>query len=233
MPEITIKVDDGEFAAYLAAPKTTGTSAPGMLVIQEIFGVNAFMRHICDQLAERGYVAICPDLFWRQERGVDMTDRTDAEMQKAFELYKGFNEAKGVLDLVAALSHLRALPGCSDKAGSIGFCLGGKLAYLMATRSSSDCNVGYYGVGIENALNEASAITRPLLMHIAEQDQFVPKDAQTAIKKSLAGNSAVTIHTYWGVEHAFARPDGRHWDAAAAQLANDRTEAFLRKHLAP
>lgn len=235
MAYITIKGDDGEFAAYLASPKPKAGDgqAPGMVVIQEIFGVNAYMRSVCDRLAERGYLALCSDLFWRQERGVDITDKTEAEWQKAFELYKGFNEAKGALDLVATLAHLRGLPSCSGKAGSVGFCLGGKLAYLMATRSNADCNISYYGVGIENALNEAAAITKPLLMHIAEEDKFVPKEAQAAIRKSLGTNCAVTIHSYPGVDHAFARPGGENWNAAAAELANERTDAFLRRHLAP
>jgi carboxymethylenebutenolidase len=230
MAQVTIRGRDGSFAAYLAKPASQ--RAPGMLVIQEIFGVNAVMRGICDELARQGYLALCPDLFWRQEPGVDITDETDAEWQKAFDLYKGFNEAKGVLDLVASLEHLRGLPECADKAGTIGFCLGGKLAYLMATRSAADCNVSYYGVGIENALNEAAAITRPLLMHIAEEDQFVPKEAQAKIREALGSTPYVTIHTYPGCDHAFARAGGAHWNEAAAKLANERTAAFLRKNLA-
>jgi len=233
MAQVTIRGADGSFAAYLARPaQTAGRRAPGLLVIQEIFGVNAVMRGICDEMARQGYVALCPDLFWRQEPGVDITDRSEAEWQKAFDLYKGFNEAKGVADLVASLEHLRALPECSTKAGTIGFCLGGKLAYLMATRSSAECNVSYYGVGIENALNEAAAITHPLLMHIAEQDQFVPKEAQEKIRQTLGSNRFVTIHTYPGCDHAFARPGGQHWNEAAARLANERTAAFLHKNLA-
>jgi carboxymethylenebutenolidase len=233
MAQVTIRGADGSFAAYLAEPaQPAGRGAPGVLVIQEIFGVNAVMRGICDEMARQGYVALCPDLFWRQEPGVDITDKSDAEWQKAFDLYKGFNEAKGVTDLVASLEHLRGLPECSQKAGTIGFCLGGKLAYLMATRSSADCNVSYYGVGIETALNEAAAITHPLLMHIAEEDQFVPKEAQARIRQALGSIPCVTIHTYPGCDHAFARPGGQHWNEAAAHLANERTAAFLRKSLA-
>ncbi len=229
MAHITIRGEDGSFAAYLAKP--AAARAAGILVIQEIFGVNAVMRGICDELARQGYIALCPDLFWRQEPGVDITDKSDAEWQKASALYQGFNEAKGVTDLVTSLEHLRGLPECSGKAGSLGYCLGGKLAYLMATRSGADCNVSYYGVGTENTLNEASAITHPLLMHIAEEDQFVPKDAQAKIHQALGGNPLVTIHTYPGCGHAFARPGGAHWNAAAAKLANERTAAFLRKNL--
>jgi len=233
MAETSIKTPDGTFSAYVAAPKNLapGKKAPGILVIQEIFGVNKVMRDLCDGFAAQGYVALCADLFWRQEPGIQITDKTDAEWKRAFELYQGFNEAKGVQDLIASLDHLRQLPNCSGKAGSVGYCLGGKLAYLMATRSNADANVGYYGVGIENALNEASAITKPLLLHIPAEDQFVPKDAQAKIKEALARNSAVTINVYPGCDHAFARVGGAHWNAEAAKQANERTAAFFAKHL--
>src|SRR5262249_24871764 len=206
MAEPSIKTPDGTFSAYVAAPKNlaAGKKVPGILVIQEIFGVNKVMRDLCDGFAAQGYVALCADLFWRQEPGIQITDKTEAEWNRAFELYQGFNEAKGVQDLIASLDHLRKLPTCCGKAGSVGYCLGGKLAYLMATRSNADANVGYYGVGIENALNEASAITKPLLLHIAAEDQFVPKEAQAKIKEMLARISAATIHVYPGCDHAFA-----------------------------
>ncbi len=233
MAETSIKCPDGTFSAYVAAPKNLapGKKAPGMLVIQEIFGVNQVMRDLCDGFAAQGYVALCADLFWRQEPGIQITDKSEAEWKRAFELYQGFNEAKGAEDLIASLDHLRTLPNCSGKAGSVGYCLGGKLAYLMATRSNADANVGYYGVGIENALNEASAITKPLLLHIAAEDQFVPKEAQAKIKEALARNSTVSLHVYPGCDHAFARVGGAHWNGEAAKQANERTAAFFAKHL--
>ena len=233
MAEISIKTADGTFSAYVAAPRSLapGKKAPGILVIQEIFGVNKVMRDLCDGFAAQGYVALCADLFWRQEPGIQITDKTDAEWKRAFELYQGFNEARGVQDLIASLDHLRTLPSCNGRAGSVGYCLGGKLAYLMATRSNADANVGYYGVGIENALNEASAITKPLLLHIAAEDQFVPKEAQAKIKDALSRNSSVTLHVYPGCDHAFARVGGAHWNAEAAKQANERTAAFFARHL--
>ncbi|MBI1775627.1 MAG: dienelactone hydrolase family protein [Proteobacteria bacterium] len=230
MSDVTIAAKDGgQFTAYLARP--SAAKGPGVLVLQEIFGVNPVMRDICEDLASVGYFALCPDLFWRQEPGVQITDKTDAEWQKAFQLYKGFNEAKGVEDLVASLGYLRKVQGCSGRVGTIGFCLGGKLAYLMATRSDADCNVGYYGVGIEAALEEASAIAKPLLLHIAEKDQFCPPDAQAKIKARLSKAPTAVIHSYPGVDHAFARVEGAHYDAAAADLANNRTEIFLKTNL--
>ena len=230
MPDITITGPDGSMGAYLALPKGRA-KAPGILVIQEIFGVNKVMRDLTDGFAAQGYVALCPDLFWRQEPGIQITDKTEAEWQRAFQLYQGFNEAKGVGDLIVSLEHLRAVPQCSGKAGSVGYCLGGKLAYLMATRSNADASVGYYGVGIEKALGEAAAITKPLLLHIAAKDQFCPPEAQAEINGSLGRNSHVTLHTYPDVDHAFARVGGGHYDKAAADLANRRTAEFFTKHL--
>lgn len=230
MPDVTIAAPDGgKFSAYLAKPASG--KGPGVVVCQEIFGVNKVMRDVCDGLARSGYLAICPDLFWRQQPGIQLTDKTEAEWQRAFELYKGFSERSGIDDLKATLDYLRAVPGCSGKAGTVGYCLGGKLAYLMGSRSSADCNVGYYGVGIDNALGEAKNIKKPLMLHIAEKDSFCPPDAQKKIKAGLAGNRQVTIHAYPGMEHAFARVGGEHYDKAAAELANKRTADFFKTHL--
>jgi carboxymethylenebutenolidase len=229
MPDITIAAPDGRFAAYLALPKQT--PAPGVLVIQEIFGVNKVMRELTDGFAGKGYVAVCPDLFWRQEPGIQITDKTDAEWQKAFQLFQGFNQTKGVEDLISTLDHLRGRSECSGKVGSVGYCLGGKLAYFMATRSTADCNVSYYGVGIETVLDESAAVTKPLLMHIAEKDQFVPPAAQKQILERMAKNPRVTTHVYPGCDHAFARKGGAHWNAEAAKAANRRTDEFFQRYL--
>ena len=230
MTDVTIKAADrGSFSGYLATPP--GGKGPGILVIQEIFGVNKVMRDLADGFAQHGYVALCPDLFWRQQPGIQLTDKTEAEWQRAFQLYQGFDEAAGVDDLKASLQHLRHHSACTGKVGTTGYCLGGKLAYLMATRSDADCNVGYYGVGIEKALGEAAAITKPLLLHVAAKDQFCPPEAQAEINAGLGRNSHVTLHTYPGVDHAFARVGGGHYDKAAADLANRRTAEFFTKHL--
>jgi carboxymethylenebutenolidase len=230
MSDITIKASDGgSFTGYLARPP--GGTGAGILVIQEIFGVNEVMRDLCDGFARAGYFALCPDLFWRQQPGIQITDKTEAEWARAFELYKGFDVAKGVDDLKASLQALRGMPGCSGRAGSVGYCLGGKLAYLMATRSDADCNVSYYGVAIEADLAEASRIAKPLMLHIAEKDQFVPPAAQAQITEALKANRHVTIHVYPGMDHAFARVGGQHYDKASAESANARTAAFFKQHL--
>src|SRR5678816_3065001 len=218
---ITIKTPDGEFSAYVARPGVT--KAPAVVVIQEIFGVNQVMRDITDGLAGQGYLAICPDLFWRIEPGIDITDQSEAEWKRAFELFNAFDVDAGVKDIQATIQRIRADPQSNDKVGAVGFCLGGLLAYLTATRTDADAAVAYYGVGIENRLAEADKLTRPLMLHIAEEDQFVPKEAQTMILKALKDHTNVEIHTYPGRDHAFARVGGEHYDASDAAKAGGRT----------
>jgi carboxymethylenebutenolidase len=234
MPKIEIAVPQndkggGKFSAYLAVPAIM--PAPGIVLAQEIFGVNKTMCQIADTFAAQGFVVLCPDLFWRQEAGVDITDGSEAEWAKAFQLFQGFNVDKGIEDLQATLAFLRQRRECTGKVGVVGYCLGGSLAYLMATRSDVDCAVGYYGVSIHNGLGEAANLKKPLMLHIAENDKFVPKEAQDQIKAALGGNGLVTIHSYPGQDHAFARISGQSYVAAPAALANQRTEAFLDKHL--
>jgi carboxymethylenebutenolidase len=230
MTDVTVRAaDGGSFSAYLATPKSG--KGPGVLLIQEIFGVNKVMRDLAHGFAAQGYAVLCPDLFWRQEPGIQITDKTEAEWAKAFSLYKGFDEAKGVDDLKASLAHLRKLPACTGKVGSVGYCLGGKLAYLTATRTDVDCAVGYYGVGIEGALGEAKAIKKPLMLHVAEKDEYCPPPAQAKIKETFKGNALVTIHSYPGMDHAFSRVGGQHYDRKSADLANTRTAEFFKKNL--
>jgi carboxymethylenebutenolidase len=236
MVDVSIRAaDGGSFSAYLATPHSTSAGGtgrgPGLVLIQEIFGVNKVMRDLADGFARQGYVVLCPDLFWRQEPGIQITDQSEVEWAKAFALYKGFDEAKGIEDLKSTLSHLRKLPACTGKVGSVGYCLGGKLGYLMATRSDADGNVGYYGVAVETALDEAGNIRKPLMLHIAEKDEYCPPPAQAKIKEALKSNPRVVIHSYPGVNHAFARQGGQHYDKKAADLANERTAAFFKKNL--
>lgn len=231
MPGRTIDINapDGTFQGFLATPD--GGSGPGVVVLQEIFGINYFMRETCHRLAAQGYLALCPDLFWRIEPNVEISDMTEAEWGRAFECYQAFDVDKGIQDANAALEQLRTMDACSGKVGAVGYCLGGKLAYLMATRTKADATVGYYGVGIEGALDEAANISHPHMHHIAEKDQFVPPDAQAAIKEGLGGNALVTLYSYSGVDHAFARTGGQHHDQASADQANARTAEFFKQHL--
>jgi carboxymethylenebutenolidase len=226
---LTIKTADGEFQAYVARP--AASPAPTVVVIQEIFGVNAVMRGIADEFAAQGFLAICPDLFWRIEPGIDITDQSEAEWKRAFELFNAFDVDKGMADIQATIDAARKDAGSNGKVGAVGYGLGGLLAFLSATRTNADASVGYYGVGIDNRLGEIGRISHPLMLHIAEEDGFVTKDAQAAIKAALAGNPHVTIHSYPGQDHAFARKGGEHYDQAAAGLANGRTFAFFRETL--
>lgn len=225
----TITTADGSFSAYVARPQAA--NAPAIVVIQEIFGVNAVMRGVADDLAAAGYLAICPDLFWRIEPGIDITDQSEAEWKKAFELYQAFDVEQGVEDIAATAAAIRNDAGCNGKVGAVGFCLGGLLAFLTGTRTDVDASVGYYGVGIENFVDEAKTLARPLLLHIAEEDQFVPKEAQAKIVASLKDNPKVQLFTYPGRDHAFARKGGEHYEAADAAKANQRTLDFFRENL--
>jgi len=229
MVKIT-SLDNQQFEAYLALPASG--YGPGIIVLQEIFGVNQFMRDVCEWYAAHGFIAICPDLFWRQERGVDMTDQTEAEWQKAFQLYQGLDMAKAVEDSAAAVEFLRKHPACTGRVGAVGFCLGGNLAWLLSARFKPDAAVGYYGVGIEKTLNEVSGLSSPLVLHVAGKDQYCPPEAQQQIHASLDSNSFVTIYDYPEQDHAFGRPGGAHYDAPAAELAHLRTLEFFVRHLA-
>lgn len=226
---ITASDGSGTFGGYLAMPASG--SGPGVLVIQEVFGVNAGIRQMCDAWAAEGFVALAPDLFWRQEPGVELDARVEAELAKAFALYQAFDVDAGVADIQAALQALRAVPGCTGKVGTVGFCLGGLLAYLAATRTDVDASVGYYGVGIEQKLAEAPNIQKPLILHIATADTFVPPEAQAQVHTTLDHHPHVTLHDYVGQEHAFSRVNGEHFDAAAAALAHARTLGLFRSAL--
>jgi carboxymethylenebutenolidase len=224
----TIHVSDGAFRAYVAKPDGIGPW-PGVVVLQEIFGVNAVVRGVCDALANAGYLAVAPDLFWRIEPGIDITDQTEAEMKRAFELFNLFDVDAGVRDIQAAIDWTRKQKSCTGRVATIGYCLGGLLSFLSAARTTADASVAYYAVGLENRLGEIANIRKPFMLHLAEADGFVPPAAQMKIKPALAANSHVTVHPYPGRDHAFARPGGGNYDKADAELANERTLEFLHK----
>jgi carboxymethylenebutenolidase len=224
---IDVQGSDGNFRAYVARPSGTPTAA--IVVIQEIFGVNAVMRHKADWLAGEGYLAIAPDLFWRLEPGIDITDQTEAEWAKAMDYMKRFDVDSGVRDIQATISAARGM-GVS-KVGAVGYCLGGLLAFLTATRTDSDASVSYYGVNLPKFLEEDAGIKKPLMLHIAGKDGFVPKEAQEEIAKRLGGNPKVRLHTYAERDHAFTREGGKNYDAADAAIADGRTVAFFKEHL--
>lgn len=226
---ITIDTADGEFSAYLARPRQQ--PAPALVVIQEIFGVNDDLRKTCGHFAEQGFTALCPDLFWRLQPNVELTDQSDAEWQKGLALYNAFDIDTGVADIAATLAKARTLPGASGKVGVVGFCLGGLMTFLTAVRVGADAAVSYYGGGTDQYVGEARTLAHPLLIHLAEEDEFISKEAQRVIIDTLKGNPQVQIYTYPRCAHAFARNGGRHYDATAAAQAGDRTLKFLNTHL--
>jgi carboxymethylenebutenolidase len=230
---IDIKAGDGSgtFSGYMALPRSG--KGPGLVLAQEIFGVNKTMRDVADYYAEEGYVVLVPDIFWRQEPNVEL-GYTEADWKRAFGFFQGFDQAKGMQDIQTAITALRGRPEVTGgKVGVLGFCLGGKLAYLAATRTDADVAVGYYGVGIEAALGEAEKITKPLVLHIAELDQFCPPEARATIVQGLQGNPHVTLHVYPGVDHAFARVGGDHYHRPSALMAHERTIAALKRAMGP
>jgi carboxymethylenebutenolidase len=229
---ITLESTDssGSFRAYLALP-ASGTG-PGLVLAQEIFGVNKTMREVADYYAQEGYVVLVPDLFWRQQAAVEL-GHSEADMQRAFALYGGFDEAKGVEDIQTSLTALRQSPEVIGKVGVLGFCLGGKLAYLAACRTDADVAVAYYGVGIEAALAEAEKISTRLVLHIAELDKFCPPAAREAILLALSGRHKVELYVYPGTDHAFARVGGEHYNKSAALMAHQRSVTAMRREIGP
>lgn len=226
---ITITTPDGPFGAYLARPALA--TAASVVVLHEVFGVNADMRETCDTLAKEGFIAVCPDLFWRQEPGVDLDVTSEADWNRGLALYTAYDRGRGVSDVIETIRAARRLDGASGKAGLLGYCLGGLMTYLTAARSAVDAGVWFHGADTEKYLDEARAVTAPFMMHFAGADEFIPPAAQTAIKAALAGQGNVETYDYAGCHHAFSRHNGAHYSAPHAGLANARTWAFLRTHL--
>jgi carboxymethylenebutenolidase len=227
---ITVQGQDGKFAAYIARPETV--PAPAVVVLQELFGVNADIRRHCDELAEQGYIALAPDLYWRQEPGVDLNVTSQADWDHGLRLYSAYDRDAGVRDIKDTIDAARSLPECNGKVALLGYCLGALMVFMTAVRNDGvDAAVWYHGADTEKYLGEVDNLSSPLLMHLAEEDEFISKEAQAQIKKALATNPTATVYSYAGQRHAFSRHNGAHYNAAAAALANGRTSGFLRQHL--
>lgn len=230
MIDIQAKDGSGSFKGYLAIPASG--EGPGIVLLQEIFGINKTMREVADYYAEEGYVVLAPDLFWRQEPGVEL-EYSPAEWEKAFGFYQGFDQDLGVEDIDAAISVLKELSECNGKVGALGFCLGARLSYLTACRCDVDVAVGYYGMGIENHLDEAVNIDGRLVLHFASDDEFCPDAARNEIYKALGDQEHVELYTYQGVDHAFAREKGEHYHKPSALMAHQRSVTSFRKAIGP
>ena len=217
----------GSFDAYVAEPAAPARAA--VIVLQEVFGINAGIRDKCDALAAEGYLALAPDLFWRIQPGIALDP--DTQLQQALDLFPKFNQQKGIEDIEATIRAARAKVN-GGKVGAVGYCLGGRLAYMTATRTDIDASVGYYGVGIDGLLNESHAISRPLMLHIPTDDGFVPPDVQQRMHDGLDSHPRVTLYDYEGLDHGFATQFGKRRNDAAAKLADGRSSAFFAEHLA-
>ncbi|MGC1470085.1 MAG: dienelactone hydrolase family protein [Sphingorhabdus sp.] len=234
----TIRAFDEEalFGAYVAKPSSEAKAA--IIVIPEIFGVNPGIRQKCDSWAAAGYLAVAIDIFWRFAPGVELNPDVEAELQEAFGYFQTFADTKGsdsaVKDIKAAVQAIRrgelGTPAV-QKVGCVGYCLGGRLAYMAATRTDVDASAGYYGVMIETMLGESHAIANPLMLHIPTADHFVGPEAQAAIHAGLDDHPKVVLHDYVGLDHGFAAEMGNRRDEEGANLADSRTVAFFREHL--
>jgi carboxymethylenebutenolidase len=217
------------FSAYVARPEANPKAA--IIVIQEVFGVNEGIRRKCDSWASLGYLAVAPDLFWRMKPGLELDPDVPEQMQEALGYFGRYNPDDGVKDIEATI-HWTRREANIQQVGCVGFCLGGKLAYLAATRTDVNASVAYYPVGLDQLLNESHAIAHPLLMHFATADGFVSREAQQTIHQELDANSKITIHDYEGLDHGFAAEMGNRRNEEGAQLADRRTREFFAETLA-
>ena len=226
---ITIEGQDGAFNAYIARPKIMPAAA--VVVLQELFGVNADIRKTCDELAEQGFVSVAPDLFWRQEPGIDLNVTSEADWQHGLRLYQAYDRDAGVRDIQDTLKAVAKLPECTGKIGVQGYCLGALMTFLTAVRAQVNAAVANHVADTEKYLGEVQNLHGPLLMHLGEEDEFISKAAQAQIKAALAGKGNAMVYSYPGQRHAFARHNGTHYNATAAALANARTSEFLQREL--
>lgn len=218
---------EGDIPAHVSRPDAESSRA--IIVIPEIFGVNAGIREKCDDWAALGYLAVAPDIFWRFAPGVELDPDVEEELQQAFGYFGQYDVDHGVRDIEATIRWLRSQG--AESIGCVGFCLGGRLAYMAATRTDIDASVGYYGVMIDQMLGESHAISNPLMLHIPTADHFVDAAAQAKMHEALDPHPKVTLHDYEGLDHGFAATHGNRRDEEAAQLADRRTRAFFADHL--
>ena len=227
--EITLTAaDGGRFAAYLALPARL--PAPALVVLPEVFNSNPHIRSVADGYAADGFIALSPDVFWRQE-AANYLPYTDEGRAKARALWARLDTDQFARDLGDMVAALRTRPDCTGKVGVMGFCLGGKFAYLASTRLPIQAATSYYGVQIDQHLDEAGRRTCPLLMHFAETDPHVPPATVAAIEARLGGLKNVEIHHYPGTEHGFNRQGYPPYQEAAARLARERTLAHFQRLL--
>ena len=226
---IKVPLRDGVMGGYLAVPD--GPPKGAIVAIMEIWGVNDTMRAHAHEFAEAGFVCFVPDLFWRQEPGVELSDRNPEDVKKAFDLYYDFDYDLGVRDMEDTVKHIATLPECNGKVGAVGYCLGGKLCYLLCCRTNIDCAVAYYGTYIEHNIRDVGNLHRPFMLHMAMKDRWVQAEVNELLERRLRPNPLVEIHQYPGADHAFARHGGRTYSQPEADRALALSVAFFKRHL--
>jgi len=232
--DVSAADDSGAFKAYYASrpPMPDLPRPPGIVIVQEIFGISPFLKEMANRYAAHGFAVLIPDLFWRQSEPLtELPDASGTAVQKAFELYKTFDVEKGVEDIAASLRWLRESENTSGKTAVIGYCLGGLLAFMSGCQLDIDAAIGYYGVGIEKALQHKNMIRKPLLLHFAENDGFIPPETVKELNEKLSDNNLVSIHSYAACDHGFARTGGGNYNRDAAEISDARTLTLLKKSL--
>lgn len=220
--------DGGSFQAYVSLPPTG--MGPGIVLVQEIFGVNEHIRGVADQYAMDGFVVLAPDVFWREAPRVEL-GYDDAAMARGRALKGNLNFDSAIQDLVDSTAALRALPQVVGKVASLGYCMGGLLSYLLAASGRVDAGICYYGAGIEARLDQEACITCPMLFHFAEQDQLIPVSAVKTVSRTFASHADAWVQTYPGVGHGFNCWARTAYNQQAATLARGRTLEFLSIYL--
>lgn len=228
--ETVTAADGGSFDCHLVLP-ASGHGA-GVLLIQEIFGVNAYIRDVAERLANLGYVAMAPDVFWRIEPGFEIDSSDIANIEPAREVAGAWDPDTGLGDLQAALTHLHDLDEVTGPVAVIGFCFGGTQAFRLAKHAQPACAVSYYGSGVADLLDGAENITCPTMFHFGADDAYIPNDQVQAVRAAAADNHHLVVHVHEGAGHAFDNHLAPHFsDPSAAEAAWTETAAFLYMHL--
>jgi carboxymethylenebutenolidase len=225
---IEIDSAEGKFGAYLASPHTR--KGPGIVLIQEIFGVNEHIRSVAEQYAADGYLVLVPDLFWRNGHRIELT-YDEAGWKRAVELMNATDIDKAQKDIELTIDALKAQPGLDGGIASIGYCFGGLLSYLTAANGLVDMAIAYYGGGIQNQLDRADEIQVPLLMHFGEKDSHIPLEAVEQIAERFENNENVEIVVYPEAEHGFNCSHRDSYNQRAAAEAHGNSLIFLGMEL--
>lgn len=226
---VIVPLRNGNMSAYLAIPEVKPKGA--IIAIMEIWGVNETMRTHAKEFSDAGYICIVPDLFWRQEPNVELSDKKSEDIKKAFDLYYDFDYDLAVNDMKDTEKYLKNLSDYDGKVGAVGYCLGGKLCYLMCCRTNIDCAIAYYGTYIEHHIKEVTNLHRPFLLHMAMKDRWVQKEVNDLLERKLNKNPLVTICKYPDADHAFARHGGLTYKKSEADEALKISLKFFEKHL--